>query len=347
MIFSCNSNEEKKLLSLLNQHEKNIDYLLYLRQIIWEKDVSFDINKAHNEFEKRTLLFDALNKNYPYPNDFVKHNILWDTKLLNIDYFLTNPYISAINNLSFKEDDWCLNSKTIKAYTLFPYQEEYHYAPNYLLKMSLAFFDKAYNYPSLSLFDREWMSLNPYEIRTMEVPISLAKGKVLTLGLGLGYFAYMAHLKEEVKEVHIVEMDLQLIKIFNKYLLPLFPYPHKIHIHKADAFYFIKDIKDKDYDFIFSDLWHDVSDGLSMYIKLKRHFVNFKNTQCTYWIEGAIITYFRLLVIGVLKNEYYHLENDENELFSLIKNKLINYEIKDSNDLDSLLSIKGLHSIIC
>jgi len=84
-----------------------------------------------------------------------------------------------------------------------------------------------------------------------------------------------------------------------------------------------------------------------MYIKLKRHFVNFKNTQCTYWIEGAIITYFRLLVIGVLKNEYYHLENDENELFSLIKNKLINYEIKDSNDLDSLLSIKGLHSIIC
>ena len=44
------------------------------------------------------------------------------------------------------------------------------------------------------------MSLNPYEIRTMENAIITARGKVLTLGLGLGYYAYMVHLKEEVKE---------------------------------------------------------------------------------------------------------------------------------------------------
>ena len=190
------------------------------------------------------------------------------------------------------------------------------------------------------------MSLNPYEIRTMEVPLQLVKGKVITLGLGLGYFAYMAHLKEEVKEVHIVEMDLELIKIFNEYLLPLFPYKEKIHIHKADAFYFIKDIKDRDYDFIFSDLWHDVSDGLPMYLKLKSQFKDFTYTHCLYWIEDAILTYLKLLVIGVLKDEYYGLDKDYNEMQLLIKKRLEGYLFSNTYELDALLNIKGLNKLL-
>ena len=190
------------------------------------------------------------------------------------------------------------------------------------------------------------MSLNPFEIRTMQVPLQVAKGKVLTLGLGLGYFAFMTHLKEVVKEVHIVEMDVELIKAFNKYLLPLFPHPEKIHIHKADAFYFIKDINDKDYDFIFSDLWHDASDGLPMYIKLKEHFDTFKVTKRMYWIEGSIVTYLRTLVIGVMKDEYYHLENEYDEIQLTIKNSLKNLVLHDSYELDALLSIQGIKSFV-
>ena len=52
--------------------------------------------------------------------------------------------------------------------------------------MGLMMFKSDYIYPSIRLYDTEWMSLNQHEIRTMEVPIQLAKGKVLTLGLGLG-----------------------------------------------------------------------------------------------------------------------------------------------------------------
>lgn len=343
MIFTLNDVEKKKVESLLLQHEKNIDYLLYLQPLIWQnKHITAPEKQLNDPYQKRDFLFDNLEKEHPYPNEFIKKNIKWDTKLLRLDDYLVNPYLKKLNSLSFSKDDWSLNVKKLDAYSLFPYQEEYHFGSDYLLKMSLAFFDSDYFYPSISIFNNEWMSLNPYEIRTMETPITLAKGKVLTLGLGLGYFAYMVHLKKEVEEVHIVEMDKGLIDLFNAYLLPLFEHPEKIHIHKADAFRFIETIKDRNYDFIFSDLWHDNSDGLPMYLKLKQKFSEFKYTQCTYWIEASLITYLRMLVIGVMRDEYYQNNSEYNELQLYIKDKFANYRIESYYDLDDLLNIKGL-----
>ena len=345
MQFALDEKENQKFVSLFNQHENNIDYMLYLRDMVWNnpgiKPYKF---KGKSKYEKRSSFIDELLKNRPTDNEFINKNVRWDTNLIDIDEFNNNHYLKALNNLTFESGDWSLKQKTLKAYSLFPYEEEYHYGGNSILKMSLGFFDSDYSYPTISLCDNEWMSLNPFEIRTMQIPIQIARGKVLTLGLGLGYFAYMVHLKEDVKEVHIVEMDLDLINNFNKYLLPLFPHPEKIHIHKADAFYFIKDIKDKDYDFIFSDLWHDASDGLPMYIKLKKHFDTFKATKRMYWIEGSIVTYLRTLVIGLMKDEYYHCENEYDEIQLTIKNSLKNLVLHSSYELDALLSIQGIKS---
>ena len=347
MVFDLNDIEKKKVVALFDQHEKNIDYLLYIQGLIWQKGINSKVSSEISDpYKKRDFLFENIDGNKPYPNEFIKKNMKWDTKLLRVEDFQANPYLKKFSSVSFNKNDWSLTNKKLEAYSLFPYEEEYHYASNYLLKMSLGFFDQDYNYPSISLFGNEWMSLNPYEIRTMEAPISCSRGKVLTLGLGLGYFAYMAHLKDDVKEVHIVEMDKGLIEIFNEYLLPLFDHPEKIHIHKADAFSFIKSINDKDFDFIFSDLWHDVSDGLPMYLKLKQKFNTFKYTQCHYWIESALITYLRTLVIGVMRDEYYQFVNDYNDLQLFIKNRLKDYRISDSYELDALLSIKGLNLLL-
>ena len=156
----------------------------------------------------------------------------------------------------------------------------------------------------------------------------------------------MVHLKEEVKEVYIVEMDLELIKLFQKYLLPLFPYKEKIHIIKADALVYINQINDRDYDFIFADLWHDVSDGLPMYIKLQERFSKFTYTKRYYWIENSLITYLRLLLIGVIKDEYYKNENEYDEIQTTIKNNLENVVLHNSYELDALLSIQGVKSSV-
>ena len=213
---------------------------------------------------------------------------------------------------------------------------------NYLLKIrfDLDFLAKS----SLNNYNKK-NNINPFEIKTMEMPLQIARGKVLTLGLGLGYFAYMTHLKEEVKEVHIVEMDIDLIKAFTEYLLPLFPHPEKIHIHKADAFYFVENLKDCDYDYIFSDLWHNVDDGLVSYLKLRKRFNAFKYTTCTYWMEGSIVTYLRTLVIGVMKDEYYKTTHEYDDIQLMIKERLKDAFLSNSDDLDSLLSIRSLQTL--
>ena len=320
MHFELNETENKKLLALFEQHEKNIDYLLYLRDLIWqEPHLSSGLFANKNCFEIRTEYIKQVLENHKTDSSFISKNLPWDTQEVMLDTFTNNPYYQALKNISFEEDGWKLTTKKMKAFTLFPYDEQYHYGSNSILKMSLGYFTKDYDYPTISLYDQEWMSLNPHEIRTMEMPIQVAKGKVLTLGLGLGYFAYMVHLKEEVKEVYIVEMDLELIKLFQKHLLPLFPYKEKIHIIKADALAYISQINDKDYDFIFADLWHDVSDGLPMYIKLQERFNKFTYTRRHYWIENSLITYLRLLLIGVIKDEYYKVESEYDDIQLTIK----------------------------
>ena len=53
-----------------------------------------------------------------------------------------------------------------------------------------------------------------------------------------------------------------------------------------------------------------------------------------------------MLVIGILKDEFYHQDSDYNELQLLIKNNLENISILNSYDLDALLSLKGLKQLL-
>ena len=45
------------------------------------------------------------------------------------------------------------------------------------------------------------------------------------------------------------------------------------------------------YDFVFTDLWHDVSDGIDMYLKMKQYEKQSPNTTFSYWIEKSILCY--------------------------------------------------------
>ena len=45
------------------------------------------------------------------------------------------------------------------------------------------------------------------------------------------------------------------------------------------------------FDFVFTDLWHDVSDGKDMYLKMKEYEKRSPNTIFSYWIEKSILCY--------------------------------------------------------
>src|SRR3954453_11708411 len=98
--------------------------------------------------------------------------------------------------------------------------------------------------------------------------------------------------KENVESVTIVDMNEDVIQLFEKYVLPQFKNAHKIKIIKADAFEFAqKHMSKGKYDFVFTDLWHDVSDGIDMYLKMKKYESLSPNTAFTYWIEKSMLCY--------------------------------------------------------
>ncbi len=165
----------------------------------------------------------------------------------------------------------------------------------------IGFFDGRVPFPVLLEKGNVWMSVVMSEIDSMKEPIDAAHGKVITYGLGLGYYAFMAAEKEEVESVTVVEMNPRVISLFEKYLLPQFPHGEKIHITCADALDFIENQKDGEYQEAFSDFWGGVSDGLELYMKFMPKTKRFTETRHDYWIETCFLEYyFRPVMLKVL-----------------------------------------------
>ena len=161
----------------------------------------------------------------------------------------------------------------------------------------LGYFDVEFPFPAILEDGIEWMTITPNEVETMREPIAKSHGKVLTLGLGLGYFAFHASEKPEVERVVVVERSRDVIDIFKTYLLPQFPNGNKLEIVEADAFeYMQKDMPRENFDFVFADLWHDASDGLEMYRKLKKYEVLSPRTRFDYWIEPSLLSLLRHII---------------------------------------------------
>lgn len=156
----------------------------------------------------------------------------------------------------------------------------------------IGFFDQEFRFPVVLENDRIWMTITPNEIETMKEAVDQAYGQVLTYGLGLGYYAYMTSEKDNVDSVTVIELNEDVIRLFTNYVLPQFRNAHKIKIIQADAFEYAEQHMSKEnYDFAFVDLWHDVSDGLDMYLKMKKYEKHSPNTVFSYWIEKSILCY--------------------------------------------------------
>lgn len=158
----------------------------------------------------------------------------------------------------------------------------------------LGFFREEFSFPSVMQDGREWMAVKPNEVETMRAPLAAAHGRVLTFGLGMGYFAFMASRKTAVTAVTVVERDARVIRLFREYLLPQFPHRDKITVVEADAFDYIRTTLPHDsHDFAFADIWRDTSDGFPLYRRLLRALRPFPHMACAYWIEDLFLSRLR------------------------------------------------------
>ena len=208
---------------------------------------------------------------------------------LDIEKYKNNPYYKNIKIPNMKEKRWELKEDKYKPYEAFVYNDLEKMEDNRLIPQ-IGFFDTEFTFPVVLENNREWMLITPNEIETMEEAVNEAKGRVLTYGLGLGYYAYMASQKQQVSSLTIVERDENVINLFEKYILPQFENKDKITIINEDAFKYAKNQMNKDnYDFVFVDIWHDPSDGVDMYLKMKK--LESENIKYMYWIEKTILCY--------------------------------------------------------
>ena len=133
------------------------------------------------------------------------------------------------------------------------------------------------------------MSVTPNEINTISPAASAARGRVLALGLGMGYYPYMALRNGAVSSVTVVERDENAIRLFEDCLRPFFPRGDALRVVRADALTYMRSDEAGNCDTVFCDIWHDVSDGLPLYGELKK--LERPGIRYFYWIEKSMRAY--------------------------------------------------------
>lgn len=276
-------------------------------------------------------------------------------KMLDKKAFETNPYYELLKNVHYSSGSLKIKTRSYAPGEAFLLDEIYgDKDKNYLEVNPIGFFETGFSFPEIEKKGRTWMSLIPHEINTMKEDVDKAHGKVLTMGLGLGYYAYMVSEKASVTEVDVLENDPNVIASFNEILFPLFPHKEKIKIIKINALEFSKKAT-HDYDFVFCDLYHNEEDGLPIFLSL-RHLENnllSKNGSFTYWINESILTYLRRYLVSLLYEEkegsadedYLLPENFEDTLFSSLHEHLRNVKVSSKSDVLGLLSNPSLARI--
>jgi len=255
-------------------------------------------------------------------NEMEREYFIPSVKKLDPTEYENDPYYKSIKIPDKKIESWTLGRQNYAPYEGF-IRDDYTVLSDYREICAIGFFDREFSFPTVYENGVEWMAIKPNEIETMRDPIKKARGRVVAFGLGLGYFAYMASLKDDVTSVTVVERDERVIKLFNDEILPQFKCRDKIRVVKSDAFDFLKDEGNRGkFDYAFVDLWRDISDGTELYVKIRR-LEGKLSCPFEYWIERSIL-------LGIRKNLFYAIYENEKKG----KNTLTYKEICERLSLD-------------
>ena len=154
--------------------------------------------------------------------------------------YIDNPYLKNIRFPDTATRHWKFTHYSYRPYEAF-ICNDIDIDKNLREVPQIGFFRERFAYPAVEQDGREWMAVKPSEIETMRAPIEEATGRVVTFGLGLGYFAYMVSEKPDVTSLDIVERSEEAIALFERHILPQFPNKEKIRIIRSDAFGFLNE----------------------------------------------------------------------------------------------------------
>lgn len=252
--------------------------------------------------------------------------------------YISNPFYQQIKPKPVTKGKWQLRYETYSPFqAVLTGDVVTNPIHHYLDSTPVGYFTDPFYYLVIKQQDVTWMSVTPFEINTMAPILEKVKGNVITLGLGLGYFASMAALKLEVNEVLVIEKDQQVIDIFLKHIYPQLPNKEKIKIIHEDAFHFLKTNKRR-FDHLFVDIHHTAEDGLPIYIRMKQFEKLSSSGQWHYWLESSIISLFRRYMIIFLQEQLLSFDASHYQNTATIEEKIYRnlYLIHEKKSIDTV-----------
>ncbi len=304
-----------------------------------------DVDLEKTGYDK---VVDAL-KDLDYP-EFVGDKKTWPSLYLSSKDFETSDFHQHIHFEDIKEDDVSFQWIELEAHQLFNLSG-IQADPNRELKDWIQFraLDKKLRTLSLSLNNDVWMLDVPSEASTIDPSALKAHGHVITFGLGIGYFVYMALKNKSVKSITVIEHNPRIIDIFNQYILPQFKSEIDIDIIEGDAFEYFNEEYLKAFDYIFVDIYQSNHDGLEIEMGLLELY-NPKFESCDFWIENSILEIMPALIYiyvnTVMKQE--RIQHPDVMIFKIL-NKIdrvfgeMNIDINEVDQLKDLMYNPKLH----
>lgn len=202
-----------------------------------------------------------------------------------------DPYYARVRPAERQSGAWTLRMQSLRPCEAFV-AGDFRVFPDGRMLPQIGFFREEFFYPAVLENGREWMTLLPNETITTEPALRGARGRVLTYGLGLGYFAVRAAMKPEVSSVTVVEKSPDAIALFRREIEPLFPeVAGKITVVEDDALDYAGRLSPGQYDVIFADIWHDAGDGRELYLRFKELEGRCPDADHFYWLEDTLRCY--------------------------------------------------------
>ncbi len=141
----------------------------------------------------------------------------WPSLFISSKEYMNRPYHKAIKLDKIISDEFTYQTQMVNANELFSLSS-IQFDPNRELNdsMRLVALDEPMEVTILYQHNEVWMLDVPSEAETIDPVAKKAYGNVLTFGLGIGYFPFMAMLNPNVKSITVIEKSKSVIELFNQ-----------------------------------------------------------------------------------------------------------------------------------
>lgn len=283
-------------------------------------------------------------------NEFAGSKETWPSLYISSKDYQNSPYNKSIKLDSIQSTEFSYRTETIHPNELFSISS-IQFDPKRELNdsMRLVALDESYQAAFLYQNDEVWMLDAPSEAETINPYAQKAFGNVLTYGLGIGYFPFMAMLNSKVKCITVIEKSKSVIEMFNQYIKPQFPNEIEFNIIEGDAFDWFNEDTLNRYDYIFVDIWQSNQDGLLIIEQLLEKY-NPPLSKVDFWIETSCFEVLPTLIFLYFEalSRHKSFKTEEHNYQRIVRKidnyfKEINLEIEDENQLKDYMYNSELH----